>query len=160
MRIWATKIIPLCLISVRALIAAPISFSPGSLLTGQVAFPTSTLYQYTPGGSPTGSLLLAEGLPTGISGLAESLTFLNGALYVGDETGIINRIDPASGNVILHFGTAGYGLTSLGDYLGNLLALSFNSTSVGIYAPSGTLQKSVALQATPPTFLLEWNRFR
>lgn len=129
--------------------ADSINLTPGSLLVASPtqAITTADTINYTKTGS-----ILSTGQITGTGDLAESLTVLDGNLFVSDGAGRVNQINLASGAVSSYFSTGMVGLEGLGSLNGNLLTLSFSSTAVRVYSTSGLLQTSINLGSLPSSF--------
>lgn len=119
------------LLSLGALHADPISLTPGSLL---VSFPTPVITTANLITNSKSGVILSQGQITGTGDLAESMTILNGNLYVSDGAGRVNTIDLASGAVSSYFSTGMVGLQGLASLSGDLLALSFSSNAVNVYS--------------------------
>jgi hypothetical protein len=139
----------LVLLSLGGLHADPISLAPGSLLVASptAAITTADVITYSKSG-----LILSQGQITGTGDLSESMTVLNGNLYVSDGAGRVNTIDLASGAVSSYFSTGMVGLDGLASLTGDLLALSFSSNAVDVYSTSGVLQRSITLASLPSNF--------
>ena len=132
--------------------AGSLLLTPGSIFVQQLAFPPAgTLAQFTTSGTSVGTLATA-----GFGDIPESMTVLNGQLYVGDGAGKSNAIDLSTGNVASYFGTASFGLTWLGNYNGNLLALevAFPST-ISVFSTGGALLQTITLASIPAG--ADWN---
>jgi DNA-binding beta-propeller fold protein YncE len=124
-------------------------------LVQQLAFPPAgTIAQFTTAGKEVGTLATA-----GFGDIPESMTVLNGQLFVGDGAGRVNRIDLSTGNVASYFTTASFGLDSLGNYNGNLLTLegagTTSSSTVSVYSTAGALLQSITLASIPASN--NWN---
>jgi hypothetical protein len=124
--------------------AGSLSLTPGSILVQQLAFPPAgTIEQYTRSGNSVGSFSF-----TGTGDIPESLTVLNGQLFVGDGAGRVNTIDLSTGTVSSYFSTPSVGLDSLGNYNGNLLTLEGVGAvpnTVNVYSTGGVLLQSINL---------------
>lgn len=131
--------------------AGPINLTPGSLLVASASpaspITTADTITYTKTGS-----ILSTGQITGTGDIAESITVLNGDLFVGDDAGDVNRINLASGAVSSYFSTGMVGLEGLASLNGHLLTLGFMSTAVDVYSTTGLLQKSINLTSVPSSF--------
>ena len=134
--------------------AGSISLTPGSILVQQLAFPPAgTIEQYTRSGNSVGSFSF-----TGTGDIPESLTVLNGQLFVGDGAGRVNTIDLSTGTVSSYFSTTSFGLDSLGNYNGNLLTLEGVGAvpnTVNVYSTGGVLLQSITLSSVPSN--AQWN---
>jgi hypothetical protein len=120
--------------------ANPISTGPGSALVLYTGFPTGTIQQYTLAGTPVSTLPLQE-----LSDIPESITVLNGQVYVGDGSGRVNVINPSNGAGTTLFATPNVGLVGLGNLSGTLLALNDTPDSILQYSTAGVLLKSISL---------------
>src|ERR1035437_8529318 len=135
---------------VNAAYAGTIDLTQRSILVGHIGFPTSnTIEQFDITGVHSNSLLL------GFSGLAESVTLLDGNILVSDSGGTVRQINSSSGTVESSFDTGHSGLNGLGTYGSNLLTLSWNSSQVYLYSPAGVLQTTITLASTPSGY--DWN---
>jgi hypothetical protein len=136
--------------------ADSLPLTPGSILLGHPGFPTGTVSEVTTTGSPIATLALPV-----LGDIPESLTVLNGQLFVGDGSGEVSRINPVTGSVLASFQTPNIALTSLGDYNGNLIALPSISVvgptpkTVYVYSTAGSLLQSITLQTSPSN--VAWN---
>lgn len=137
---------------------ASITPTPGSLLVLQTGFPSGEIQQYgrTGAAGPTLPLPVLGDIP-------ESITVLDGQVFVGDGSGRVSRINLSTGAATTVFNTPNVALTSLGNYNGGLLALNqFGpppnfppSNTINVYSTNGTLLNSIVLQSVPST--VEWN---
>lgn len=138
--------------------AEPITLTTGSLLVLQTGFPSGAIQQY--GRTGTAGPTLA--LPV-LGDIPESITVLDGQVYVGDGSGRVSLINPTTGAATTVFNTPNVALTSLGNYHGDLLALNeFGfppnfppSNTINVYSTTGLLLKSIILQSVPSG--VEWN---
>ena len=132
-----------------AIYAGSLPLSPGSIVFGNVGFPSGSLYEVTQAGGALGNLALPV-----LSDIPESVTVLNGKLFVGDGAGVVSQIDPSTGNVINFFQTPAFGLNSLGNYNGNLIAFPTVSypgpaDTIYEYTAAGGFVQSITLQTLP-----------
>ncbi len=124
--------------------ASPIATSPGSVLLLYTGFPSGSIQQYTRTGTagPTLALSVLRDIP-------ESLTILNGQLYVGDGSGSVNLINTSSGAGTPVFSTSNVGLIGLGTYSGTLLAVNDTLNVIDQYSPTGAFLRSITLSSIP-----------
>jgi hypothetical protein len=94
------RLLGLATLSMNLLHAGSLSLTPGSVLLGQIGFPNGAVYEDTRTGTPIGDLTLPV-----LGDIPESLTVLNGDLFVGDGSGRVSQIDPITGNVGYSFNT-------------------------------------------------------
>lgn len=139
----------LFLSSVAFLRGGSIVLTPGSLL---LAHPTSAITTANTISYTKAGVMLGTGQINGTDDLAEAMTVLNGDLFVSDGSGRVNLINLSSGAVVSSFGTNMVGLDGLGTLDANLIAVSFASTAVNVYSPSGALQQSIVLASLPNSF--------
>ncbi|MBV9677666.1 MAG: hypothetical protein JO185_15110 [Acidobacteriaceae bacterium] len=111
--------------------------------------PSGNLREY----SKTGDLLGTAQI-SGTNDIPESLTVLNGMLFVSDGSGTVSRVDLSTGRVNPVFNTGTVGLNGLGTFNGNLLTLNFSAHAVGVYSITGILQQTILLASTPTS---DWN---
>lgn len=124
--------------------ATPVSTDPGSVLVLYTGFPTGSVQQYTRGGT-AGPIL---GLSV-LGDIPESLTVLNGQLYVGDGSGRVNLVSTVSGAGTPIFSTSNVGLVGLGDYQGNLLAVNNTPNKIYQYSTAGVALSTITLGSVP-----------
>lgn len=111
--------------------------------------PSGNLREY----SKTGDLLGTAQI-SGTNDIPESLTVLNGMLFVSDGSGTVSRVDLSTGRVNPVFNTGTVGLNGLGTFNRNLLTLNFSAHAVGVYSITGILQQTILLASTPTS---DWN---
>jgi hypothetical protein len=150
--------ITLTLVSVALAVGASINLTPGSVIALQTGFPSGAIQQY----SRTGTAGPTLALPV-LGDIPESVTVLDGQIFVGDGSGRVSSIDPATGAATTVFNTPNVALSSLGNYNGTLLALNAfglppnfaPSDMVNDYSTAGTLLGTITLQSVPST--VQWN---
>jgi hypothetical protein len=124
--------------------ASPITTSSGSALVLYIGYPTGSIQQYTTTGTAGPTLALAT-----LGDIPESVTILNGQVYVGDGSGRVNLINPSTGAGTPVFDTSNAGLSGLGSYNGTLLAVNNTPGTVYQYSTTGTFLKSITLSSAP-----------
>ena len=122
----------LTLVSAACAVAASINPTPDSLLVLQAGFPSGAIQQY----SRTGTAGPVLALPV-LGDIPESITVLKGQIFVGDASGRVSRIAPATGAATTVFNTPNVALTSLGNYRGTLLALNKFGNPPNFFAQCG-----------------------
>lgn len=65
-----------------------------------------------------------------LNDIPESITILNGQVYVGDGSGRVNVVNPSNGAGTTLFATPNVGLVGLGDLNGSLLAVNDTPNSI------------------------------
>jgi hypothetical protein len=123
---------------------SPITTSPGSVLLLYTGFPAGSIQQYTRTGTagPTLGLSVLGDIP-------ESLTILNGQVYVGDGSGRVNLINSSTGAGTQVFSTSNVGLVGLGTYNGTLLAVNNTPNVINQYSATGAFLGSINLSSVP-----------
>ena len=133
-----------CVSSFFTAYATPLTANPGTALVLYTGFPTGTIQQYTTTGAFVSTLPLQV-----LNDIPESITILNGQVYVGDGAGRVNTVDLSTGTGTTLFSTPNVGLVGLGNLNGDLLAVNNTSSSILEYSTSGILRKSIGLSVAP-----------
>ena len=147
------RILGYLLLSLGVVQAEPITLVPGSLLVqgpNLISPQTGTIIEYTTAGT-----VIQNDAISGTGDIPESLTILNGNLYVSDGAGHVNLMNLNTGGVTSYFDTGMFGLNGLSNLGGNLLAMHFLDTAVSVYSTDGVLQNTIPLSFLPTNY--DWN---
>ncbi len=135
-----------CVSSFFTAYATQLTADQGTALVLYTGFPTGTIQQYTTTGVFVSTLPLQV-----LNDIPESITILNGQVYVGDGSGRVNIVNLSTGTGTTLFSTPNVGLVGLGNLNGDLLAVNNTSSSILEYSTSGILRKSIGLSVVPVT---------